>query len=84
MSDEFAIDLIRNTLLIVLTIAVPLLMAGMVVGLVVSLFQSVTSIQDQTLTFVPKIIIIVVVAVVLTPWMFELLKAFTYEMLLLN
>ncbi len=83
MSDEFAIDLIRTTLLIVLTIAAPLLLAGMVIGLIISLFQSVTSIQDQTLTFVPKIIIIVVVAVVLTPWMIELLKTFTREMLLL-
>ena len=82
MSDEFAIDLIRTTLLIVLTIATPLLLAGMVIGLIISLFQSVTSIQDQTLTFVPKVIIIVVVAVVLTPWMIELLKAFTREMLL--
>ena len=82
MSDDFAIDLIRTTLLIVLTIAAPLLMAGMVIGLIISLFQSVTSIQDQTLTFVPKIIIIVVVAVVLTPWMIELLKTFTKEMLL--
>jgi flagellar biosynthetic protein FliQ len=82
VSDEFAIDLIRTTLLIVLTIATPLLLAGMVIGLIISLFQSVTSIQDQTLTFVPKVIIIVVVAVVLTPWMIELLKAFTREMLL--
>jgi|TARA_R110000782_G_scaffold103991_13_gene191596 flagellar biosynthetic protein FliQ len=81
VTDEFAIDLIRSTLLIVLTIAVPLLMAGMVIGLLISLFQSVTSIQDQTLTFVPKIIIIVIVAVVLTPWMIELLKAFTFDML---
>lgn len=80
MTDEMAIDLIRSTLLVVLTIAVPLLLAGMVIGLVVSLFQSVTSIQDQTLTFVPKIIVIVVVAVLLTPWMVELLTAFTHEM----
>ncbi|MCH8508524.1 MAG: flagellar biosynthesis protein FliQ [Phycisphaerales bacterium] len=81
MTAETAIDLIRNTLMIVLTIAVPLLLAGMMIGLVVSLFQSVTSIQDQTLTFVPKIIIIVVVAVILMPWMIELLTAFTREML---
>jgi flagellar biosynthesis protein FliQ len=81
VTDEAAIELIRNTLMIVLTIAVPLLMAGMIVGLVISLFQAVTSIQDQTLTFVPKIIIIVVVAVILTPWMIELLMAFTHDML---
>jgi flagellar biosynthetic protein FliQ len=81
VTDETAIEMIRSTLMIVLTIAFPLLTAGMIVGLVVSLFQSVTSIQDQTLTFVPKIVIIVVVAVVLTPWMIELLMAFTHEML---
>lgn len=81
MTEEFAIELIRSTLLIVLTIAVPMLIAGMIVGLIISLFQSVTSIQDQTLTFVPKIIIIVVVAVILTPWMIQLLMAFTHEML---
>lgn len=81
MTDEFAIELIRSTLMIVLTIAVPMLMAGMIVGLIISLFQSVTSIQDQTLTFVPKIIIIVIVAVVLTPWMVQLLIAFTHDML---
>jgi flagellar biosynthesis protein FliQ len=83
MSEEAAIELIRYTLLIVLTIAVPLLMAGMAVGLVVSLFQSVTSIQDQTLTFVPKIVVIVVIAVLLTPWMISLLSSFTSEMLAL-
>jgi flagellar biosynthetic protein FliQ len=81
MSDEFAIELIRSMLVVVLTIAFPLLTAGMIVGLIVSLFQSVTSIQDQTLTFVPKIIVIVVVAVILTPWMIELLMSFTHEML---
>lgn len=84
MTDEFAIELIRDTLLVVLTIAVPLLLSGMIVGLVISLFQSVTSIQDQTLTFVPKIIIIVAVAVILTPWMIEMLKAFTHAMLALT
>lgn len=80
MSEENAIEMIRNTLMIVLTIAVPLLLSGMVIGLLVSLFQSVTSIQDQTLTFVPKIIIIVVVAILLTPWMIELLTTFCSQM----
>ncbi|MEM9373886.1 MAG: flagellar biosynthesis protein FliQ [Planctomycetota bacterium] len=80
MSEEMAIEMIRDTLMVVLTIAVPLLLSGMVVGLIVSLFQSVTSIQDQTLTFVPKIILIVVVAVLLTPWMIALLSAFCREM----
>jgi flagellar biosynthetic protein FliQ len=81
VTEEFAIELIRSTLLITITIAVPMLMAGLIVGLIISLFQSVTSIQDQTLTFVPKIIIIIIVAIVLTPWMVQLLMAFTHDML---
>ena len=81
MTQEAAIELIRDTFMIVLTIAVPLLLAGMVIGLIISLFQSVTSIQDQTLTFVPKIVIVIVVAVMLAPWIITLLKSFCIEML---
>lgn len=81
MTQEIAIQMIRDTLMVVLTIAVPLLFAGMIVGLIVSLFQSVTSIQDQTLTFVPKIVVVIVVAVMLAPWIIGLLKSFCIEML---
>lgn len=66
--DEATVQLVRDMLVIVLKIAAPILAAGMVVGLVVSVLQSVTSIQDQTLTFVPKIVVMVIVAAVLTPW----------------
>lgn len=83
MTQELSIQLIRDTLLVVLTIAVPLLLSGMVVGLLVSLFQSVTSIQDQTLTFVPKIVVVVVVAVLLAPWIVTLLVNFCRDMFLL-
>jgi flagellar biosynthetic protein FliQ len=66
--DESSVFLVRETLLTVLTIAAPILLAGMVVGLLISLLQSVTSIQDQTLTFVPKITIMILVAALLLPW----------------
>ncbi|MEM7622452.1 MAG: flagellar biosynthetic protein FliQ [Planctomycetota bacterium] len=66
--DESAIYLVRDTLLLVLKISAPILLAGVVIGLLISLIQSVTSIQDQTLTFVPKIAVMVVVAAVLLPW----------------
>jgi len=66
--DESAVFLVRETLLAALKIAAPVLMAGVVIGLVVSLFQSVTSIQDQTLTFVPKIAAMILVAALLLPW----------------
>jgi flagellar biosynthesis protein FliQ len=66
--DETAVYLARETLIVTLKIAAPILAAGVLVGLIVSLFQSVTSIQDQTLTFVPKIVVMIGVAAVLLPW----------------
>jgi flagellar biosynthetic protein FliQ len=66
--DESSVELVRTALIITLKIAAPILLAGIVVGLVVSLLQSVTSVQDQTLAFVPKIVVMVVAAAVLIPW----------------
>ncbi len=81
MIDEAALQMIRDALYIVLLIATPLLLIGMILGLVISLIQSVTSIQDQTLTFVPKIIALVVAAVLLLPWIISVLSEFTTEMM---
>jgi flagellar biosynthetic protein FliQ len=66
--DEATLQLVRDTLVLTLKVAAPILAAGVVVGLLVSIFQSVTSIQDQTITFVPKIVVMVVVAGLLLPW----------------
>lgn len=81
MIDEAAIQMIRDALHIVLLIATPLLLVGMILGLVISLIQSVTSIQDQTLTFVPKIISLLVVVVVLLPWILTILGEYAVEMM---
>ncbi len=66
--DESAVYLVRETLLAALKIAAPVLLAGVAIGLIVSLIQSITSIQDQTLTFVPKIATMLIVAALLLPW----------------
>ncbi len=79
--DESSIELIRETLMITLKIAVPLLTAGMIIGLLISLIQSITSIQDQTLTFVPKIVGVILVAILLLPWIVGSILTFTAEML---
>lgn len=79
--DEAAIQMIRDALYIVLLIATPLLLVGMILGLLISLVQSVTSIQDQTLTFVPKIISLLVVVVFLLPWILAILGEFAVEMM---
>lgn len=78
--DESAVELVREALIITLKIAAPILLAGLVVGLVVSLLQSVTSIQDQTLSFVPKIVVMVVAAAVLIPWVAQRLVEYASEL----
>jgi flagellar biosynthetic protein FliQ len=78
--DEAIIDTVRQALIITLKIGAPILLAGIAIGLVISLLQSVTSIQDQALTFVPKIIGMVLVAVLLLPWIVQRLVEFTAEM----
>jgi len=69
--DETALELVREALIITLKIAAPVLLAGLVVGLAISLLQSVTSVQDQTLSFVPKIVVMILAAALLIPWVAE-------------
>lgn len=82
--DETALSMIRDCLLITLKIAAPIMAAGVLIGLVVSIAQSVTSIQDQTIAFVPKIVGMIVVAAILLPWVAQRLLEYTAEMLALH
>ena len=68
MSLEHATELVRQTLVLALIISMPMLAIGLGVGVIVSLLQAITQIQEQTLTFVPKIVAMVAAAVVLMPW----------------
>jgi flagellar biosynthetic protein FliQ len=78
--DESTIELVRQALFITLKIAAPILLAGILVGLVVSLLQSITSIQDQTLSFVPKIVVMVIAAAILLPWITKRLVEYSAEL----
>jgi flagellar biosynthetic protein FliQ len=80
MGDDTSLELVRAALIISLKIAAPILLAGVVVGLVISLLQSVTSIQDQTISLVPKLVIMVLAAVVLIPWITQRLIDYTQEL----
>ncbi len=77
---DIAIELIRRTMLLVLLLSAPILIAGLVVGLVVSLIQAVTQIQEQSLAFIPKIVAMVVAAIVTLPWMGGHLLEFAAEL----
>lgn len=82
--DEASVELVRTALIITLKIAAPILLAGIIVGFIVSLLQSVTSIQDQTLAFVPKIVVMVVAAAVLIPWITQRLVEYAADLLQLG
>ncbi|MFI4882882.1 MAG: flagellar biosynthetic protein FliQ [Phycisphaerales bacterium JB064] len=77
---DWIVDLVRDVLLLVLHVGGPVLVVGVIIGLIISLFQSLTSIQDQTLSFVPKILGMIVVALLLLPWMVGQLVEFAVEM----
>jgi flagellar biosynthesis protein FliQ len=81
--DESMVYLVRETLLMTLRIAAPILGAGVVIGLTISIIQSVTSIQDQTLTFVPKIVAMVLVGAFMIPWIVAQIVQYAAEMLTL-
>ncbi|HEY7492897.1 MAG TPA: flagellar biosynthesis protein FliQ [Candidatus Tectomicrobia bacterium] len=77
MTPEFLIDLAARSLQTALLLAAPPLLAGLVVGVLVSIFQAVTQIQEQTLVLVPKILAVIVVLMLCLPWMLQLLLSFT-------
>jgi flagellar biosynthetic protein FliQ len=77
MNPEFAIELLKGMIFQALTIAAPILLTAMIVGLVISLFQAVTTIHEQTLAFVPKALAVIGVLLLLLPWIVRSLVDFT-------
>ncbi len=77
MTPEFVTTIGKQTIEIVLLISAPILIIVMAVGLLVSIFQAVTQIQEMTLTFVPKIIVVFLALLFLFPWMLDIIMGFT-------
>lgn len=82
MEPSTVIDIGREALIITLLISGPMLIAGLLIGLVVGVFQAVTQIHEMTLTFIPKILVMVLVFLALLPWM--LLKLVEYSTSVFN
>lgn len=80
MTEAQVIDIARDTITTMITIAAPVLLVGLVIGIAISLLQTLTSIQEITLTFVPKILVIFVSLLVLLPFMFTKLAELTQRM----
>ena len=80
MSSADVITIARQTVWVIVKTSVPILLASMIVGLVISLFQTLTSIQEQTLTFVPKLIAILIAIMVMGAWMLNEIVAFINQL----
>ena len=79
MTPELVVQLARRAFETTLLLSAPLLLFSLVVGLVISIFQAVTSINEVTLTFVPKIIAVMIAMIIFFPWMMSYLSDFTRE-----
>ncbi|MBI9017113.1 MAG: flagellar biosynthesis protein FliQ [Phycisphaerae bacterium] len=80
MDHATAMEIGRQTLLLAFKLALPLLCVGLVIGVMISILQAVTQVQEMTLTFVPKLIAMAVAALILMPWMFQQITDFAVVM----
>lgn len=77
MTQEFVIDFAMEALKVTLLVSAPMLGFGLVTGILVSIFQAVTSIQEMTLTFIPKILAVVLALFIFFPWLIQIMLGFT-------
>jgi flagellar biosynthetic protein FliQ len=80
MTEQYVIHLFREAFYTMLLVSAPMLILSMIIGLAISIFQAATSIQEFTLTFVPKIVIVAVVTILTLPWMMDVMIGFTKEL----
>ena len=80
MDNGFVLEVTNQAVKVTLMLAAPMLLGALVVGIMVSLFQAVTQINEQTLSFIPKILVIVMAMVLLSPWMMETMTSFTHDL----
>jgi flagellar biosynthetic protein FliQ len=77
MSDTFVIHIVRDALVMVLILSMPALVVSLVVGLFISILQATTQVQEQSLTFVPKIVAVFIALAFLAPWLLRTMTSFT-------
>ncbi len=80
MNENVIIDIARDAIFLIIKVASPILLVSLVVGLIVSILQTVTSIQEQTLTFVPKLIAILLVVLLFGNWILTSVREFMVEL----
>lgn len=80
MSHVLIVDLARNMIMTSLMIAAPMLVVALAVGLIVSVIQTVTQIQEQTLSFVPKLVAVAATFIIALPWIIQIMVKYTSEL----
>lgn len=80
MTSGQAMDILREAMMVAIRLAGPMLIVGMLVGLIISIFQAATQIHEQTLTFVPKLLIIALLLLLTGSWMIETMQDFVYNL----
>jgi flagellar biosynthetic protein FliQ len=78
--EQFLLDIARDAMMTTLKVGAPVMIIGLVVGLIVSIFQATTQIQEQSLHFVPKIVAMLIALLLLGSWMLTVMKEFTLRM----
>ncbi|MGQ9819696.1 MAG: flagellar biosynthesis protein FliQ [Candidatus Kapaibacteriales bacterium] len=79
MTDQMVVNIVRDAFYYILLVSGPILIVSLVVGLIISIFQAATTISEQTLTFVPKILAVFVLIVLLLPFIIEKIKVFAIQ-----
>ena len=80
MENDFVIEVVNQAIKVALMLSAPMLIGALVVGVLVSIFQAVTQINEQTLSFIPKILVIIAALVIFSPWMIETMVSYTREL----
>ncbi len=80
MTEDLIIQLGQEALKTTAMLSAPVLVSTLVVGLIISIFQALTQINEATLTFVPKMIVVALVIVIAGPWMLDVMKSFTFQL----
>lgn len=80
MDESIVLDVGNSALYLIMYLSAPLLLAALVTGLIISVLQAATQIQEQTLSFIPKLIAIVIALVLMGPWMLQLWLTFTHDL----
>ena len=82
MGQDFYIDIANQAVRVTLLLAAPMLIGALLTGIIISIFQAVTQINEQTLAFIPKIIVVIGAVAIFSPWMSQEITTFTRELIL--